>query len=157
MARTDKETILLAEDRPDDVDLLRFAFKKAGIKNPLMVVDNGQKAIDYICGHGAYSDRGKYPLPELILLDLRMPEVDGYEFMAWLRSQPQVQKIPVVAVADFTAISDKTKARQAGAWACVPKPVNLETFTESIAQMIAAWRLGARFWQPTEQSRAHLQ
>jgi CheY-like chemotaxis protein len=150
MARTDKETILLAEDRRDDVDLLKFAFKRARITNPLVVVDNGQQAIDYISGHGVYSDRANYPLPELILLDLRMPHVNGFEFMEWLRSQPQAQTIPVVAVADFSAGSDKIKARQAGAWACVSKPVNLEAFTESMAQVIAAWRMGARFWQALE-------
>src|SRR5229473_2661647 len=86
--RGEEAVILLAEDREDEVLLLRHAFAKAGFLNPLQVVPNGEEAIHYLQGEGKYANRDEYPLPALVLLDLKMPRKDGFEVLQWIRQQP---------------------------------------------------------------------
>ena len=81
----DSATILLVEDNEDDVFLMKRAFKAAGILNPLFLVDDGQKAMDYLEGTGECADRTRHPLPSLIFLDLKLPFVRGLDVLAWLR------------------------------------------------------------------------
>src|SRR5512137_241283 len=90
--------ILLAEDDENDIFLMGRAFDRAGIPNPLFVVHNGQEAIDYLAGNGAYGRRDRFPLPGLILLDLKMPWMDGFDVLKWLRARPQFDELPVVVL-----------------------------------------------------------
>src|SRR5215475_12782626 len=90
--------ILLAEDEEDYVLLIRSAFAKANIPNPLYVVSNGQEAISYLKGDGKYANRAEYPLPDLFLLDLKMPRVNGFEVLQWLRSQPGLAPLRVLVL-----------------------------------------------------------
>jgi len=78
--------ILLAEDNDDDVSLMRRAFERARILNPLVVVSDGEQAIAYLKGEGIYKNRAEYPLPNLLLLDIRMPKKDGFEVLRWVRA-----------------------------------------------------------------------
>ncbi len=80
-------TILLVEDNPDDAELLEYAFRKAGIANPLLAVTDGDAAVQYVGGTGAYADRRRHPLPELILLDLKLPRRSGFEVLGFIRGQ----------------------------------------------------------------------
>src|SRR5712672_2243920 len=81
----DEAVILVVEDREDDILIIRKAFKEACLLNPLQVVRNGEEAIEYLGGTGKYWNREEYPLPDLVLLDLKMPRVDGFEVLRWVR------------------------------------------------------------------------
>ena len=88
-------TVLLAEDDPDDILLTQIAFEKARLANPLQVVQDGEEAIDYLKGTGKFADRVQYPLPILLLLDLKMPKANGFQVLQWLRNQPALPRLPV--------------------------------------------------------------
>src|SRR5438128_10407443 len=90
--------VLIAEDDPNDVFLLRRAFKKAGLANPLVVVHNGQEAIDYLGGEGTHANRREENFPALLFLDLKMPLMDGFDVLAWLRTRPHTDTLPVSSV-----------------------------------------------------------
>ena len=83
-----KQTILLVDDSEDDLFLMRHAFRAAEFNAPLQFVHNGEEAIAYLKGDGAYADRHKFPLPAVMLLDLKMPKKDGFAVLAWVRAQP---------------------------------------------------------------------
>ena len=90
--------ILLAEDDENDILLMRRGFARAKIPNPLFVVHNGQEAMDYLSGSGAFTDRARFPSPGMLLLDLKMPGKDGFDVLAWLRTQRQYDTLPVVVL-----------------------------------------------------------
>src|ERR1051326_2388427 len=92
---TDRSTVLLAEDDLDDVLLTQIAFERARLANPLQVVRDGEEAIAYLRGEGAFADRERFPFPILLLLDLKMPKVDGFQVLSWLQSQPPSLQVPV--------------------------------------------------------------
>src|SRR6266446_3785564 len=95
---TDRATVLLAEDDPDDVLLAQIAFEKARLANPLQVVRDGEEAIAYLQGEGRYGDRHCFPLPMLLLLDLKMPRVNGFQVLEWLREHPRLYRLPVAVM-----------------------------------------------------------
>jgi CheY-like chemotaxis protein len=130
VAMPDQALILLVEDREDDVFLLRRSFSKAGITNPMQVVRNGEEAISYLIGTGKYLDRAEFPLPELILLDLKMPKLDGFEVLKWLRSQHQLARIRVVVLTCSDNIQDVNRAYALGANSFLVKPQNLNRYVE---------------------------
>ncbi len=96
--KIEDDTILLVEDNPKDVLLIQRAFCKANIANPLQVVEDGEAAIRYLLGEEYYSDRTRYPIPILILLDLKLPRKSGAEVLAWLRQQPELKRLSVVVL-----------------------------------------------------------
>jgi len=118
----DHVVILLAEDDENDIFLMGRALKSLGIPNRLQVVRNGKEAIDYLAGEGGYVDRGKYPLPGLVLLDLRMPWMDGFDVLAWLRSRPQFNLLPVVVLTSSKLQTDVDRSRQMGVYDYRVKP-----------------------------------
>ena len=86
-------TVLLCEDDPDDVLLTQIAFEKARLANPLQIVRDGEEAIAYLEGEGRFADRTRFPLPILVLLDLKMLKLDGFHVLQWLRSQPESSRL----------------------------------------------------------------
>src|SRR5215472_17062755 len=118
--------ILLAEDEEDYVLLIKNAFAKANIPNPLFVVWNGQEAIAYLKGEGKYSNRAEYPLPELMLLDLKMPRVNGLEVLKWLRAHPGLSGLRVLVLTSSDQIRDVNEAYQLGANSFLVKPTDFE-------------------------------
>src|SRR2546430_537091 len=102
--------ILLAEDRQDDVLLIRRAFKKAGISNPVHLVRDGEQVMAYLQGQGKFADRRLHPFPELLLLDLKMPRMDGMEVLTWLKSHPEFKLLRVVVLTSSEDIHDVNKA-----------------------------------------------
>jgi CheY-like chemotaxis protein len=115
-------TILLAEDDENDVFFMRRALQKAEIKFPLHVVPNGQEALDYLGGAGKFGDRDHYPLPSLVMLDLKMPFVDGFDVLAWISSQLSLKEIPVVVLTSSSEERDRQKVMELGAKAYFVKP-----------------------------------
>src|ERR1041385_9209783 len=103
-------TVLLVEDSADDVLLMQRAFRKASLINPLNVVTDGEQAIDYLAGNGQYSDRGKYPLPVLVLLDIKLPRRSGHEVLAWLKQHPGLKRVPVVMLTSSNETADINRA-----------------------------------------------
>src|SRR5258707_970798 len=120
----DVRPVLLAEDNPEDIFLIRRAFKDNQIQNPLQVVDNGQEAIHYLAGEARFSDRAAFPFPALCLLDLKMPVKDGLEVLRWLNSHPDIsQRLPVVVLSS-AEFPDETQAAYAmSIQACLVKPL----------------------------------
>jgi CheY-like chemotaxis protein len=91
-------TILVVEDSADDVFLLKRALAKGGLNPRMHTVSDGEEAVDYFTGNGRYADRAQYPLPDLVLLDLKMPRMNGFDVLKWLRQQPQLVCLVVVAL-----------------------------------------------------------
>jgi CheY-like chemotaxis protein len=112
---------LLVEDNEDDAFFMRRAFQDAGIKNPLHVVTNGEEAIDYISGTSDFADRQRYPLPDMIFLDLKMPGRDGFEVLAWLRQQKRCG-VPVAILTSSPEDVDRKRAQELGANCYLLKP-----------------------------------
>jgi len=122
----DMGVILLAEDREDDIILIRKAFKEAYITNPLFTVRDGDEAISYLAGNGKYSNRAEFPLPDLMLLDLKMPRTDGFEVLTWIRQQPSLSALRVVVLTSSDGIRDVTRAYRLGANSFMVKPLDFE-------------------------------
>ena len=114
--------ILYAEDDENDAFFLDRAFKTAGILHPLVVVTDGQEAIDYCAGRGAYADRAAHPLPCLTLLDLNMPRKSGIEVLRWIRQEPAFFTVPVIILTSSLQDSDIDLAYRHGANAYLVKP-----------------------------------
>src|SRR5690349_1021114 len=113
---------MLVEDSEDERAMLRFAFGKAGVRNPVRELHNGDEAIEYLSGEGEYADRERYPLPCLIITDLKMPGVDGFELLDWLRKHPEFDPVPKLVLSNSLIESDATRARELGACEFFVKP-----------------------------------
>jgi CheY-like chemotaxis protein len=122
--------ILLAEDEEDYVLLIKHAFAQAKIPNPLQVVWNGQEAIAYLKGEGKYSNREDYPLPDLFLLDLKMPRVNGFEVLKWLRAQPGLAALRVLVLTSSDELRDVNEAYRLGANSFLVKPLDFQDFMQ---------------------------
>ena len=122
--------ILLAEDREDDVILIRHAFTEANIPNPLFVVRNGAEVISYLKGDGKYSNRAEYPLPSLLLLDLKMPRINGFEVLKWVREQPGLSSLRILVLTSSNEMRDVNQAYHLGANSFLVKPHDFEDFIE---------------------------
>src|SRR5947208_16593672 len=121
---TERATVLLAEDDPDDVLLTQIAFEKARLANPLEVVRDGEEAIAYLQGDSAYADRALYPLPILLLLDLNMPKINGFQVLKWLQAHPMLKRLPVAVMTSSDHDPDITRAYELGADSYLIKPPN---------------------------------
>ncbi len=131
--------ILVAEDREDDVLLIRQAFARAHIPNPLFVVRDGEEVISYLEGQGKYSNRAEYPLPDLLLLDLKMPRVNGFEVIAWVRSQPSLAALRILVLTSSDEIRDVNQAYHLGANSFLVKPHDFDDFIELSRIMEEFW------------------
>ncbi len=127
-----RQLILLVEDNEDDVFFMRRALQKAGVELPLQIVMDGQQALDYLAGKDAYGDRGRFPIPNLIFLDLKLPYVHGFGVLSWLRSQTSLQDLPVVVLTSSPEDRDRQKAQELGAKAYLVKPPTRETIQEAM-------------------------
>jgi CheY-like chemotaxis protein len=131
--------ILLVEDDPNDVLLIQRAFQKAGLNNSLKVVRNGEEALEYLSGEDAYADRERFPLPFLVLLDLKMPGTDGFEVLAWARSIPNLKRLLVVVLTSSNLQADVDKAYELGANSYLVKPVEFDDMVNLIQRFEAYW------------------
>jgi CheY-like chemotaxis protein len=119
-------TILVADDDQNDVFFLRRAFQKSGLEHSVVHVSDGQEAIEYLRGDSNYSDRARFPLPALLLLDLKMPKVDGFDVLNWLRGRMDFKELPVVVLSSSSREDDIQRARSLGADDYRVKPADFE-------------------------------
>ena len=131
--------ILLAEDDRNDVILMRRAFIEAKLPNRLIVVETGRDAIDYLAGNGVYGRREEYPMPGLMLLDLKMPWMDGFDVLKWLRNQPQLAQLPVVVLTSSNLQLDRDRSRQLGVYDYRVKPQAFADLRRLLEEIYACW------------------
>jgi CheY-like chemotaxis protein len=131
--------ILAVEDEESDQMILELAFQRAKVSCPLVVVEDGQEAVDYLDGKGRYADRAAHPLPALIVLDLKMPRMSGFDVLAWLAKRPEFKEIPAVVLSSSSSELDINKARQLGAREYFVKPHNMEELVKIVRRMEAHW------------------
>jgi two-component system response regulator len=117
----DQAVILIAEDLPEDALLIRRAFREALVPNPLHFVADGEETIAYLAGEGKYSSRDEFPLPGLLLLDLNMPKIDGFEVLRWIQRQPGLRSLRIVVLTSATESGQPELAYQLGAAAILVK------------------------------------
>lgn len=132
--------ILLVEDEPNDVFLIQRAFRKANLLNPIQAVSDGEQAIAYLTGQKEFGDRQKYPMPVLILLDLKLPRKTGLEVLAWLREQPApLKRVPVVVLTSSKQSTDINRAYDLGANSYLVKPVAFEGLLQMVKALDLYW------------------
>lgn len=134
-----KLAILQVEDCEEDVFLLKYAFRRAGLENPVSVVVDGQQAIDYLAGTDKYADRKEYPLPCLVLLDLKLPRKKGLEVLEWIRAEPTLKWLIVIILSSSIHDKDVERAYELGANAFLVKPSD----TDALADICQALK---HFW-----------
>jgi len=133
--------VLLVEDNPDDVELTLRAFKKNNIANKVIVVNDGEEALDYIYCKGKYSDRSQESIIAVVLLDLKLPKVDGLEVIKKIRATESTKTIPVVVLTSSKEEEDVIKSYRMGANSYIRKPVDFSQFLDSVKQLGLYWLL----------------
>ena len=132
-------TILLVEDNPSDIDLTKRAFEKGHITNTLVVAEDGQEALDYIFGNGKYADRDINQIPTLILLDLKLPKIDGLEVLRRVRATEKIKRLPVVILTSSKEEQDVAASYDLGVNSYIRKPVDFNQFAEAIKHLGLYW------------------
>jgi CheY-like chemotaxis protein len=148
--------ILYTEDDENDAFFMRHAFSRAGIPHRLVIVPDGQQAIDYLSGAGFYTDRTAHPLPAMVLLDLNLPVRSGFEVLAWIREQPPFFRLPVIIFSSSNHYRDIERARLLGADEYCVKPSEIARRIAIIHALRQRWLTEPRtaaqaaFWGETE-------
>ena len=131
--------ILLIEDNRDEAELTIRALKKSKLANRLLHIDDGVEALDFIFGEGKYQDRQDEFRPKLILLDLKLPKVDGLDILRRIKSDDRTKKFPVVVLTSSKEESDVVESYRLGANSYIVKPVNFESFTSAVTELGMYW------------------
>lgn len=134
-----KKAILLVEDNPSDAGLTKRAFEKHRIHNELVVAEDGQEALDYLFGAGAYARRDTSKMPAVILLDLNLPKLDGLEVLKRIRGHALTKRLPVVILTSSREELDVAKSYDLGANSYIRKPVDFHQFAEAVRILDLYW------------------
>lgn len=134
-------TVLLVEDDLNDIFLVKRAFKMARIQNPLQVVTDGQEAINYLQGADKYADRDTFPLPKLMVMDIKMPRKTGFEVLEWVKQNPVLRRVPVVIVSSSDNPTDINHAYELGANAYMVKPMDYRAVEHLFHSITHYWGL----------------
>ncbi len=138
---TNMVQILLVEDNPNDVELTLHALKKNNLANNIEVVRDGAEALDFLFARGAYANRSLENGPKVVLLDLKLPKVDGLEVLRQIRTDPRLKKLPVVVLTSSREERDIAESYHLGVNSYVAKPVDFNQFTEAVRQLGLYWLL----------------
>ena len=134
-----QKVILLVEDNADDEELALLAFEKSNIANEVVVARDGEEALDYLFGTGTYAGRDVSVLPQVVLLDLKLPKIDGLEVLKRLRADPRTRRLPIVILTSSREEQDLIESYDLGANSYVRKPVDFSRFAEAIHQLQMYW------------------
>jgi two-component system response regulator len=137
----DEKTILLVEDNPDDEALTLRALRRANVRNDVVVARDGVEALDYLFGTGAHAGRDLALMPQVVLLDLKLPRLDGLEVLRRLRADARTKLLPVVILTSSNEDRDRIAGYQLGANSYVRKPVDFAEFVEAVRQLGLYWLL----------------
>jgi len=139
----DKEpfVVLMAEDDEHDIVATRRAWKKHHIANPLYIVNDGEECLDYLHQRGKYSEQGTAPRPGILLLDIKMPKMDGLVVLEHIRKEKELRLLPVVILTTSKAEEDRLRSYDLGVNAYIVKPVGFENFSEAVRTIHLFWRL----------------
>lgn len=133
--------ILFVEDNRMDVELTIDAFKEARLGNTIHVSENGQEALDYMFGRDKFTDRKLHPLPDIVLLDLKMPGIDGFEVLRQIKESPPLKRIPVIILTSSREEGDRALSYDIGANSYLVKPITFDGFLEVVKQIDQYWIL----------------
>ena len=133
--------ILLVEDNPDHIMLIKNVLEENNLRNEIYVVTDGQEALDYMYHRGKYADESKAPRPGLILLDLKLPKVDGFEVLSQLKSDPELKSTPIIILTTSSQDEEIVRGYALGANSYVAKPVKFSEFAEKIKNLHLYWVL----------------
>jgi CheY-like chemotaxis protein len=132
-------TILHVEDDSNDVLLLKHACERAGVGLDVQTVEDGEQAIAYLGGEGKFADRKQFPFPSLLLLDLKMPKVSGFELLDWMRADPALRKLPVIILTSSRHQTDIERAYGSGANSFLVKPVGFDELVKLVKTVCNYW------------------
>ena len=136
-----EKALLLVEDNPDDLELALLALKESNILNPVVVARDGVEALDYLFGAGKWAGRDSSQRPQIILLDLKLPKLDGLDVLERLRADPRTALIPVVVLTSSSEEDDLIACYRLGANSYVRKPVEFHRFVDAVRQLGLYWLL----------------
>jgi len=136
--KADEKVILLVEDNPDDIELTRRAFEEARLGNVVIVAHDGAEALDLLFGTGPHAGAAR-PLPEVVLLDLKLPKIDGLEVLRRIRADERTRHLPVVVLTSSSEQQDLISSYDLGANSFVQKPVSFVEFLEAARQLGLYW------------------
>ena len=131
--------VLLVEDEPNDVLFAERAFRRLGLSETLSVAKDGQEAIDYLLGSGEYRDRSRFPLPTLVLLDLKLPRKSGFDVLSEMRLHPELSQVAVIVLTSSQEPADMTKAKDLGARDYRVKPTGFDSLMKMIQEILGSW------------------
>lgn len=131
--------LLYVEDEENDAYLLQLWFRRMGTRQSLRIVEDGPKAISYLSTAGAAGEGGFDPLPCLVLLDLNLPGISGFDVLTWIRTQPRLKDLPVVIFSSSSKPEDQERARELGANDYVVKPVDMSRMTQTLQGLYDRW------------------
>lgn len=142
--RPPKGIVLIVDDDPNDIDLMKLAFEKAKAPCGLMSVPDGREAIRYLSGEGVYADRKQFPMPLLVLLDINMPRLNGFDVLSWIQKNAATSTFPLVITLSYSHLeSDIRRAYELGTSAYVAKPVDLDSSVSFVKLLINLERIAA--------------
>lgn len=133
------QPILLVEDSPEDFEATQRAFRKSGLKNPLVRCEDGDQALDYLYRRGEYADPARSPRPGVVLLDLNLPGTDGRQVLSEIKGDERLRDIPVVVLTTSADERDITACYRAGANSYIQKPVDIDGFMKAIERLNGYW------------------
>jgi CheY-like chemotaxis protein len=139
-----KLVILAAEDDPNDLELLRHVVAENGVAVNFQSADDGEQLIHYLRGEGKFADRDRHPIPDIVVLDLKMPRMNGFEVLQWLRQEPGLARIPTIVLSGSGLESDIEEAYRLGANTYFTKPGQLAELRKIIGSLIDYWRRSQR-------------
>lgn len=132
-------SILLVEDNAMDVELILDAFKEVRLDNKIQIARNGTEALQYMFGEGKFANRKQYPLPDIVLLDLNMPGVDGHEVLRRIKTAEKLKRLPVIILTSSKDEGDRAMSYDNGANSYLVKPVSFDSFLEVVKKIYEYW------------------
>jgi len=136
--------VLVADDDPRDLQIMHLAIKRNGVVAEIHEVHDGEQVIDYLRGENDFADRGRHPFPDLLMLDLKMPKMDGLEVLGWLRKRPEYHRLPTIMLSGSGLEKDVEEAYRRGAATYFSKPASFKEFQELIKSVIDYWERSQR-------------
>lgn len=141
--------ILLVEDNKHDIELTLDAFSQVQLANEIQVIETGDEALNFLLGHGEFADREKHPLPDLVLLDLKLPGIDGIEILRRTKETPIIKRIPVIVLTSSEEEGDRALSYDIGANSYLVKPVSFNDFLK-VAQLVGNYWLSLNVAPPKD-------